>query len=336
MNSFSKSRSHSRRSAGVLLLVGILAGVSVGGGVGVNAASPSKAVTWKVTSLKAGQVKRLSALVSTNSPGVKTWSKKGTCTLTPKRKPTKLVMGSTGTCKLTLKIAKSGNYPAKTVTRVISLLTAASSTTSTVAPTVTTIAPATTVAVTCAAGGVCAVGNTGPGGGTVFYVASSNFTSTGSACNTTCRYLEAAPIGWIKAETPAAQVNCSTPGTVSTDPKCEWSGNTSSLIGTTATAIGSGYENTSKIISQNSTAGKAATVARAFQGGGKTDWSLPSKNELSQMFLKKSEIGGFDSGFYWNSSEATAQLAETWDFDFGYSYEYAKNGTNPVRPVRAF
>ena len=37
-----KSRSYSHRSAGVFLLVGVLAGVTVGGGVGVIAASSTK------------------------------------------------------------------------------------------------------------------------------------------------------------------------------------------------------------------------------------------------------------------------------------------------------
>ena len=41
----SGSRSYSRKSAGVLLLVGVLAGVAVGGGVGVIAASSTKTVT---------------------------------------------------------------------------------------------------------------------------------------------------------------------------------------------------------------------------------------------------------------------------------------------------
>ena len=50
-----------------------------------------------------------------------------------------------------------------------------------------------TVVRTCANGGDCIVGNTGPGGGIVFYVSAANFTSTGSDCNTTCKYLEAAP-----------------------------------------------------------------------------------------------------------------------------------------------
>ena len=101
--------------AGVLMVAGLLAGVTAGS---VTAAT-STTVTWKVTSLTAGQVKNLSAVAKTNSPGGKTWSKKGSCTLTPKSKPTKLTMGSTGSCTLTLKIAKSGKYPAKTSTKTI-------------------------------------------------------------------------------------------------------------------------------------------------------------------------------------------------------------------------
>lgn len=45
MTTHSLPRSYSRKSAGVLLLVGVLAGVAVGGGVGVIAASSTKTVT---------------------------------------------------------------------------------------------------------------------------------------------------------------------------------------------------------------------------------------------------------------------------------------------------
>ena len=77
-------------------------------------------VTWKVSSLWAGQSKSLSAVATSNSPGVQTWSKTGSCTLTPKSKPTKLTMGR-GTCVLKLKIAKSGKYPEKTSSKTITL-----------------------------------------------------------------------------------------------------------------------------------------------------------------------------------------------------------------------
>jgi plastocyanin len=129
----------------LFLLVGILAGVFVGGSAG---AAPSTTVTWKVSSLMAGEAKNLSAVVSTNSPGVKTWSKNGSCTLTPASKPTKLTMGSTGSCVLTLKIAKSKNYPAKSSSKTISLMVLATTTTTTAKPIAsTTVAPITATTV---------------------------------------------------------------------------------------------------------------------------------------------------------------------------------------------
>ena len=45
MISLSKSKSYSRRSVGVMLVVGVLAGLTVGGGVGVIAAASTKTVT---------------------------------------------------------------------------------------------------------------------------------------------------------------------------------------------------------------------------------------------------------------------------------------------------
>ena len=211
-------------------------------------------------------------------------------------------------------------------------------TTTTTTTTTTTIAKATTSTSSCATGGVCRVGDTGPGGGKVFYVAPTTFTSTGSACGTACKYLEAAPIGWIKAATPAGQTNCKVAGTSTKDPKCEWSGNIRTRIGTTSNAIGAGYANTSAIIAQSNVAGMAATVARAFQGGGKTDWSLPSKDELTQMYLRRSALGGFGYNYYWSSSELDASKAWFQGFD-GYGDNGPKQQLSQpisVRPVRAF
>ena len=331
-------RSFSIRSTGVLLLVCIFAGVTSSGSV---SAAPSTKVTWKVSSLGVGQVVKLSAVVSTNSVGVKTWSKTGTCTLTPKGKPTKLIMGARGSCKLTLRVSKSKKYLAKTFKKTIALAAPA---TTTVAPTTTEtptstvtapVAPTTTVALTCATGGTCVVGNTGPGGGTVFYVASSPFTSTGSACNTACKYLEAAPIGWVTAATPVGQVNCGDSGTNTSDPMCQWSGNTTEAIGSTGTAIGTGYANTSAMIAQSNTVGKAGTVARAFQGGGKTDWYLPSIDETHQMYVQKTTIG-LTADYCWSSSESAADGARLQFLNANYETGTTKGYAACVRPVRAF
>jgi hypothetical protein len=203
-------------------------------------------------------------------------------------------------------------------------------------------APGSNATLTCAQGGTCVLGDTGPGGGKVFYVAPTTFASPGSACGTACKYLEAAPIGWITAATPAGQTNCKVAGTSTADPKCAWSGNSTPRIVTTSNAIGAGYANTSAIIAQSNVAGMAATVARAFQGGGKTDWSLPSKDELTLVYQQRSEIGALNTSYYWSSSEVDANGA--WDqfFTNGYQGFNGNQGFNGksypsyVRPVRAF
>ena len=200
------------------------------------------------------------------------------------------------------------------------------------------------------------VGDTGPSGGIVFYVEASGgtFTSTGSACGSACKYLEAAPAGWIVASTPAGQTNCYNAGTSTVDPRCVWSGDTSNAIGGTAqgTAIGTGHANTTAIILQNSTAGKAATVSRAYQGGGKTDWFLPSQLELNQLCRYAWNLtvnnaletctggsGTIRTGFslidYWSSSEYDASLARYHYFTSGGQANYAKSLVLYVRPVRA-
>ncbi len=192
----------------------------------------------------------------------------------------------------------------------------------------------------CSAAGTYCVGEVGPGGGMVIYVATSNFSSPGSACGSTCKYLEAATTGWITAATPAGQANCTFPlppnAPPDVDPLCDWSANTSAALGSTQTAIGTGYANTSAMIAQSGVAGKAGTVARAFRGGGKNDWSLPSKDELSVLYAQRWKTG-FVSGDYWSSSEYTgAGSAFYQSFTNGQQIGAAKSIALYVRPVRAF
>jgi hypothetical protein len=180
----------------------------------------------------------------------------------------------------------------------------------------------------------CKVGDIGPGGGTVFYVASETFTqvgATGSMCATNCKYLEAAP---------------TTSATLAwTDNVYVWSGNTTARIGATAqeTAIGTGYANSLAIVGQSNTPNMAATISQAYRGpNGLSDWFLPSKDELNQLHAQKTIVGGIASFNYWSSSESDSLDPErAWSQSFANSFnglqaEPKKSTSNYVRPIRAF
>jgi hypothetical protein len=172
-----------------------------------------------------------------------------------------------------------------------------------------------TIPATCAKGGTCKVGDVGPGGGKVFYVATSAFTSTGSACNTKCLYLEAAPSD--HSSTVA------------------WCSNTNSSLGVTAQGIGSGMSNTTTADS-TCTSG-AIQVAADYTNNSKTDWHLPSKDELAQLYAERTKVGSFAYDYYWTSSEPYTYAAYGQRFGDGAQNVYMKSSINgTVRIVRAF
>ena len=195
------------------------------------------------------------------------------------------------------------------------------------------------------------VGDAGPGDGFIYYVdeagfsCGSGFTSTGSPTVGLCHYLEAASAA------------------IWSDPLIAWSGNTTTSV-TTSDAIGAGYKNTLAMTSQSSTADKSGTASRAYTGGGKSDWYLPSKNELNQMCkwargqawtsnatvcdntgtLNSATYGASTAGLvesvYWSSSEIGASSA-WFQYLMGGSLGGNQNTTPKssamfVRPVRAF
>ncbi len=231
-----------------------------------------------------------------------------------------------------LLIARSKNYVLLTVMAIALAACGVGSENSSTASTVAKGVK--NAALTCAAGGTCLVGDTGPGGGKVFYVAPTSFTSTGSACGSACKYLEGAPIGWNTGTTPVRQTRCTITRSLLPSRECEWSGNKRDLVGT-QTRIGSGFANTSAMIAQSKDVGKAATVARAYRGGGKSDWFLPSKDELNEMFVNR---GLFLILYnYWSSSEVAAWSSWAQAFDTGRQYALNKElNKGYVWPVRAF
>ena len=172
----------------------------------------------------------------------------------------------------------------------------------------------------------CQVGDTGPGGGMVFYVTSGTFTqqgATGDMCTTNCKYLEAAPSSWFS----------------SGDPTRSYSTGANQLIsaGSIDFNIGYGYQNSLLTVAQSGNVAEtsAAVQARAYTGGTKTDWFLPSVDELNQLYLVKASVGGFVADRYWSSTQLT------WNGYYQHFGSGSKSSSDKynfyyVRPVRAF
>ena len=199
----------------------------------------------------------------------------------------------------------------------------------------------------CVPGSSCQIGNTGPGGGIVFYDAGSQ-KSWG-------RYLEAAPNGWSGS---------------ADDPKAEWCNVYTNLAASVTDAavratfgveIGKGKANTDLMLA-NCTSG-AGVLARLYKGGGKSDWYLPSRFELEALCkyaryqpTENSDVtcnagGILRQGFadflgYWSSSEYQSGGEGFYGSPLIKEFQSSgvetrillggKNITIYVRPIRAF
>ena len=124
----------------------------------------------------------------------------------------------------------------------------------------------------------------------------------------------------------------------------QWNNGSSVTTGATATAIGTGSANTDAIISaQGATeTSYAAGLARAYTGGEYTDWFLPSKDELNQIYINKSTLeavsgfNAFTNTYYWSSTEYDSDDALMQLFSIGHQLNFSKGYTSTVRAVRAF
>jgi hypothetical protein len=102
----------------------------------------------------------------------------------------------------------------------------------------------------------------------------------------------------------------------------------------TAAGIGSGMSNTTNADSF-CTSG-AIQVAADYTNNSKTDWHLPSKDELAQLYYQRTTVGGFSTGHYWSSSEYAGSTAWLQGFYFNTQNSNGKDASVHVRPVRAF
>ena len=174
----------------------------------------------------------------------------------------------------------------------------------------------------CSEGGVCIVGDTGPGGGIVFYVHDSGAFACGSSMELTCSYLEAAPTSGIDAWT---------------DVLLTFSGTTDQWLSSNS-ALGHGYKNTTDFVAQNETANRAITNARAFRGPNNlSDWFLPSERELEYLYARMDLVGGFQQSLYKASSGCCSRRLGGVHFGTGAgSAHLYKSDAHYVRPIRAF
>jgi hypothetical protein len=122
----------------------------------------------------------------------------------------------------------------------------------------------------------------------------------------------------------------------------EW-GCFGTLIGPDAqnTGIGTGDLNTAAIISECTDESIAAYNCDILDLNGYSDWFLPSRDELAEMYVQRAAIGGFQNNLYWSSTEAEfAEVPEeaAWIVYFlnGSQGWTSKAGALNVRCVRKF
>ena len=186
------------------------------------------------------------------------------------------------------------------------------------------------------------LGSTGPGGGLVFYYNAAGFQSNG----VTAHYLEAAPKSWQGA---------------GMDPGKIWSiasESTTSVSGLSE-SIGSGYSNSVTLVNRGNDVTTAVGKARAYAGGGLTDWFLPSFREFNELCKYAfgqasvseatlcSSSGTLNSGIsdtnfqlqinaYWLSNEYSATNGLYYYTSTAYKGNNPKSYSYPARAIRAF
>ena len=228
-----------------------------------------------------------------------------------------------------------------------------------------------TPALTCATGGTCIVGETGPGGGKVYYVHTATagfdcgptYTPTGSPTGGLCKYLEVAPNGWNTGTDPEKLYATGHPAGNSIADILDIP--TEGTVVNNVSGIGLGYKNSEAIVNQGAVGSNdtttAAKVSRAYTGGGKNDWYLPSVPELNLLCQWGNNITqnvgtvctgtngtmntgtGLGAGFgtpdgwpYWSSAEHSSSNAWRQAFDATSQLNSQKRFTGLVRPIRAF
>jgi len=165
--------------------------------------------------------------------------------------------------------------------------------------------------------GIYNIGDTGPGGGLIFYVDEDDEFPGWT-------YLEAAPVDLSPRYWSSSSID--SPGTLK--------------------ELGKGSNNTIIITlthwTENSS-NNAAWACNVFTGLNNTkDWFLPTVDELELMYqnLHLRGLGNFQTSEYWSSwvDDESANSSQAYSFNFsnGYHRSDVKFVRNRIRPIRSF
>jgi hypothetical protein len=183
------------------------------------------------------------------------------------------------------------------------------------------------------------IGDTGPGGGIIFFV---DYHGQYDGLD----YLEVAPRGWGNGIATTAG---ETTGGETLDPNLKWCSNITNLLGPgtwSSSAIGAGVSNTSTADSICTTGAiqAAADYSVSNSRGTFSEWYLPSIGELMVLYLNLRPLG---LGDFVVSTSTVTYASSTEVFDTGTSYwthDWTSGNQNTrskatvyyVRPIRSF
>jgi len=196
----------------------------------------------------------------------------------------------------------------------------------------------------------CKVGDTGPGGGIVFYENIEGF-SCGVTFVDTCNFLEVAPSGWNGLNIDGNGQKWNPSGSAITNIESK---STAQLTSTASESIGLGAKNTSLIVTatgsctltrdpitgktnqgQNTT--YAACLASRYGGGGKTDWYLPAWSELNQLCKYVVQQSWVSDASACNPTIGTGSpVLTSLGFRWGASWGYWSSTESSASSSRAF
>jgi hypothetical protein len=130
----------------------------------------------------------------------------------------------------------------------------------------------------------------------------------------------------------------------STNSNTSWAGtvnnstSTKEVSGADETVIGSGEQNTIDIVAESGGTSNtsAAVYCSGLTFGDKSDWFLPSLDELYQIYINSEVLNSNFTGTYFSSSEVNGTNSWAQSFVLGTQSSTIKSALANVRPVRAF